>query len=406
MNDCSATMRGMGKRTSECGEVRRRARWLATLVLILGASSAALAAPTHHDVWKSGEDGYHTYRIPSVIRTKSGALLAFAEGRAQSSGDSGDIDLVMKRSTDGGRTWGAQSVLWDDQHNTCGNPCPVVIEPSGEILLLATYNLGQDHEGQIINKTSFGTRRVFVLRSGDEGRSWSAPREITGQAKDPSWGWYATGPGVSIQLRRGPHAGRIVVPANHSYDSPPEEAIRDGRFGYGAHVISSDDGGETWRRSAPIHPRVNESQVVELSDGRLMMNMRSYFGDGVRRIAFSDDGGATWAAPTAHEQLTEPVCQASILRNDLAGGNGPGALLFSNPPGARRENLTVRLSSDEGETWPAARVIGPGPAAYSCLVALDGDTAGCLYEAGRDSPYQTIRFTRFSLTWLREKRAE
>lgn len=383
---------------------RRLALVMAMLALTLLSigQSPATAEMSHHVVWESGTDGYDTYRIPAILRAKSGHLLAFAEGRRHSRGDSGNIDLLMKRSTDGGRTWSDQQVIWDDGPNTCGNPCPVVLEPSGEILLLATHNLGEDHEGLIIEKKSKGTRTVWLMRSGDEGRTWSAPRDITQQTKDPTWGWYATGPGVAIQIQHGPHAGRIVVPANHSYDAPQAQAVRSDKFGFGSHVIFSDDAGRTWRRSRPIRPRVNESQVVELSGGRLMMNMRAYFGDHSRRIALSDNGGWTWTDPRPEPQLGEPVCQASIIRYPGEEADAPATLLFSNPPGNGRENLTVKLSADDGRTWSASRVIGPGPAAYSCLVALDDHQAGCLFETGRAHPYETIQFTRFDLDWLRQ----
>jgi sialidase-1 len=152
------------------------------------------------DVFRSGEGGADTYRIPSVVATKSGALLAFAEARRGSASDTGDIDLVVRRSEDGGASWSEIEVVWDDGANTCGNPCPVVDPATGEVVLLATRNLGVDHEPRIIDGTSKGTRTVWVLRSADDGRTWSAPEEITATAKRPDWTWYATGPGAGIAL--------------------------------------------------------------------------------------------------------------------------------------------------------------------------------------------------------------
>lgn len=348
------------------------------------------------NLFESGTKGYHTYRIPALITTTRGTILAFAEGRVKNSGDSGDIDLLVRRSTDGGRTWSEQQVVWDDGPNTCGNPCPVVDSRTGTIYLLMTHNLGVDHEGHIIEKTSRGTRTVWLSRSTDDGVTWSTPVGITQTTKDPDWGWYATGPGVGIQKQHGPHKGRLIIPANHSYSNAGPYARRS-TYGYGAHVIYSDDG-LTWHHSQPIHPNVNESQLVELSDGRLMMNMRSYFGDNRRRTAISDDGGVTWSEVRKEEELIEPVCQASIIRLDRE--NGKPWFLFANPASTRRENMTVRLSKDDAATWPIARPIYRGSSAYSCLAPLPDGDIGLLYEA---DGYRRIVFTRFTTDWLEGK---
>ena len=216
-------------------------------------------------VFSAGEGEYHTYRIPALLPTPAGALLAFCEGRRFGRGDSGAIDLVVKRSEDSGKTWSALQVVWRDGGNTCGNPCPVVDARTGRVVLPMTWNSGEDHGRELHRGTGKGTRKVFVANSDDDGESWSAPREVTSQAKSPDWWWYATGPGVAIQLRGGTHAGRLVVPANHTSE----------RDGFAAHAILSDDGGESWTRSSVIAPACNESQVVELEDGRLMMSSRS-----------------------------------------------------------------------------------------------------------------------------------
>src|SRR5690554_5034052 len=149
---------------------------------------------TEIDLFVQGTGGYHTYRIPSIIVTGEGSVLAFAEGRKESSSDTGDIDLLMRRSTDGGKTWGEQVVIWDDASNVCGNPTPVLDEETGTIWLLMTWNRGDDAEGDIIKKTSNDTRRVFVSSSIDDGKTWSIPNDITETTKNPAWGWYATGP--------------------------------------------------------------------------------------------------------------------------------------------------------------------------------------------------------------------
>ncbi len=361
-----------------------------------------VVAVEKNDVFVSGRDGYHTYRIPAVLRLNSGVLLAFCEGRRNNGSDSGDIDLLVKRSTDDGRTWSAAQLIWSDGSNTCGNPCPVVDRATGTVWLLATHNREQDLLKDIVPKRSPGTRTPWVMRSTDQGVTWSAPQEITAAAKDPRWGWYATGPGIGIQIREGPHAGRLVIPANHSYDDPAGR-VAGGPYEFGSHVIYSDDRGVTWKLGGTIRPKVNECQVVELADGRgtLLMDMRSYFGRGCRAQATSPDGGLTWSAPHDVPALVEPVCQASILGCEPASAGAPGLILFSNPADGRRKQrirLTVRASEDQARTWPRALVLHPGPASYSCLVALAGNRAGCLYENGADDRFDRITFARFALT--------
>ena len=354
--------------------------------------------PQRTKLFVAGTDGYHTYRIPSILVTGKGTLLAFCEGRKGGQGDAGNIDLLMKRSTDGGRTWSAQQVVWDDGANTCGNPCPVEDRRTGTIWMLNTWNRGSDGESAIIAGKSTDTRRVFVYRSTDDGRSWSKPVDITRSVKADDWGWYATGPGVGIQLARGPCAGRLVVPCDHSC-----LGYRDHK--YGSHAIYSDDGGRTWRRGQAIRPACNECQLVELADGTLRMSLRSYAGKGCRASATSADGGRTWSPAAPERQLPDPVCQASLVRYEPAGAPAgvPRPLLFANPASSRaRAGLTVRLSRDEGRSWPAGRVLHAGPAAYSCLGVLSGGEIVCLYEAGDKSPYESIVFARLPMSWLTE----
>lgn len=373
-----------------------------SLAFVLAATSAG-ADVVQTDVFIANTDGYHTYRIPAIVRARDGTLVAFAEGRRVGRGDSGDIDLVVKRSRDGGRTWGPQSVVWDDAANTCGNPCPVVDRNTGTIWLLSTHNLGTDNETRIINKTSKGTRTTWVLRSDDHGATWSKPVEITATTKDPTWGWYATGPGVGIQVERGPHAGRLVIPANHSFDDPTG-TLRDGPYSHRSHVIYSDDRGKTWQRGGTSGAHTNESQVVELAEpaGGLLLNMRSYFGRSRRTHSLSRDGGATWTGPVDQPELVEPVCQASILRHAWPQNDRPGLILFSNPADPKvRVALTVRGSIDDARTWPGKLVLHEGPSAYSCLVRLDDRVAGCLYERGEKGPYEKITFATFNAASLR-----
>lgn len=348
---------------------------------------------TRSNLYVSGVEGYHTYRIPSLVVTSRGTLLAFAEGRKGGRSDTGDIDLVLKRSVDRGRTWESVQTVWDDGPNTCGNPCPVLDRDTGAVWLLLTWNRGDDAEPQIIAQQSKDTRRVFVTRSTDDGLTWSGPREITAWVKRTNWTWYATGPGAGIQVERGAFRGRLVIPCDH---------IEAGTGRYYSHVIYSDDHGQTWALggSTPEH-QVNECEVVELTGGRLLLNMRNYDrSQRTRQQASSADGGLAWSQQRHVPELIEPICQASIRRFSWPGPDRQSVILFSNPASAKRENLTVRASFDEGETWPVSRQLDSRCAGYSCLAVLPDGVVSILYEAGERSPYENLVFARFPLEWL------
>jgi sialidase-1 len=377
-----------------------RTQWLTALILLtLALAGNGAAGPETTDVFVSGTDGYHTYRIPALIVTRDGTVLAFCEGRKKGGGDSGDIDMLVKRSTDGGSTWGAQQVLWSDGENTCGNPAPVVDQASGVVWLLMTWNLGTDHEKEIQAGTARDTRRVFVTHSTDDGQTWTAPREITSDVKKPDWGWYATGPVNGIQLVRGENAGRIVIPCNHSAPRAAGGSVTR------SHIVYSDNHGTTWRLGGVEDDLTNESTVVELADASLLHNMRSYREKDLRAVATSRDGGMTWSAVRDDSTLVEPVCQASILRYSWPENRERSRILFSNPAAKKRENMMVRVSYDEGRTWALGRTIHAGPAAYSCLAVLPDKSVGCLYERGEKSPYERIVIARFPLNWLEDGRA-
>lgn len=363
-------------------------RFQANRWVILGCLSLAPTTTAANDlnVFTSGEDGYDTFRIPALIEAADGTLLAFAEGRVGGRGDSGNIDLVLKRSRDGGATWDDLEVVWDDGGNTCGNPCPVLDRETGTLHLLSTHNLGQDHESEIIAQTSDGTRTVWVLTSDDHGASWNEPREITATTKQPDWTWYATGPGNGIQLRSGDQAGRLVIPCDH---------IEAGTKHYYSHAIGSDDHGATWRLlgSTPSH-QLNECAVAELADGSLLLNMRNYDrSQRARAMTRSNDGGEIWGDVSRDPALPEPICQASMVAIDDGR-----TLVFSNPASETgRVKMTVRRSRDGGRTWSKGIMLHEGPSAYSSLATLDHvDDAivACLYEAGQDHPYESIRFRR------------
>ncbi|MEI7583118.1 sialidase family protein [Runella sp.] len=353
------------------------------VVALLFLVSEAVFGQEPNALFKSGEEGYKCYRIPTIILTNKGTLLAFAEARKNGCGDAGDIDLVVRRSADGGKTWSPMSIVWDDADNTCGNPAPVVDRKTGNIILLSTWNLGTDHEKQIIAGTSKDTRRIFVLSSNDEGNSWSKARDITSDVKKPDWTWYATGPCNGVQMQSKKYRGRLVIPCDH---------IEAESKKYYSHSIYSDDGGLTWKLGGTTPTdMVNECTVAELPKGILLLNMRNYNSTKVRQTSTSKDGGETWSELKADSTLIEPVCQGSLLWYDHTGRKP--FLAFSNPANQKsRTNMTVRLSYDKGKSWKLKNVLHEGPSAYSNLVVLPNGNLACYYEAGQKSAYESIVF--------------
>jgi sialidase-1 len=337
------------------------------------------------NVFQQGESGYSCFRIPSIVSCKSGALIAIAEGRKNNCSDTGNIDLVMKKSIDGGRSWSNVKVVWDDGDNVCGNPVPVVDVKSGKIVLVATWNYGTDKESDIIAGTSVKTRRVFVLSSDDEGQTWSTPKDITSQVKSPSWGWYATGPCHGIQLQKS-HKGRIVVPANHT--------VFEDRSTH-SHLIYSDDCGVTWHIGGIVKEAGgNESSVVELKNGNLMLNMRNYDKQHacMRAYAISSDGGKSLSEMSFLPELIEPICQGSTL-NYLKHGRPSKNILFSNPSSTtNRKLMTIKLSKDNGRSWRYSYLVYPEHSAYSDMVNLPDGKVGLLFEYGKRNYIEAIGF--------------
>jgi sialidase-1 len=372
---------------------------IAFAAITMGFSLYAADKAEGLPLFVSGQDGYHTYRIPALAVTPKGTVLAICEGRKKGGGDAGDIDLVVKRSQDNGKTWGAQQVIWNDQENTCGNPCAVVDRDTGTIWLLSTWNRGDDHEGAIIKQASKDTRRVFVMNSVDDGITWSKAVEITADVKLTNWTWYATGPGSGIQIEQGPHKGRLVIPCDHIEASTKH---------YYSHVIYSDDHGKSWKLGGrtPQH-QVNECEVVELADGKLMLNMRNYDRTKKsRQTAVSSDGGKTWTDQRLDPTLIEPICQAAIERVPANPKNNKDVILFSNPASDKgRVNMTVRASTDDGKTWPVSRVLHAGPSAYSDLALLANGEVACFYEGGVKGAYESILFATVPLDTLKPARA-
>lgn len=357
-----------------------------------------MTAPTSVP-FTGGAEGYHTYRVPALVRSAAGTLLAFAEARAGRE-DSGHIETVIKRSGDGGVTWTPPRRVAGTAPDTWGNPAPVVL-PSGRVLLLTCTNAGVLTEDDIVTGRADAeqTRRVFVQHSDDDGVSWSAPREVTAQVKRPDWRWYATGPGPGLVTG----AGRILVPANHSVAPAAGSADTGGEpHHYGGHGVCSDDGGATWAigfvspGNGEVNP--NESVVAALPDGRLYLNCRNEQGRaaGTRADAYSSDGGLTLDAPHQPQPtITSPVVQGALLSLP------DGRLLYSGPSdGAERAGMAVRVSADAGATWGRPHLVDDRPAAYSALALVDAETVGLLYETGDDRPDERLAYVRLPLSGM------
>ena len=255
-----------------------------------------------------------------------------------------------------------------------GNPCPVVDQDTGRIWLHLSWNGHKSPEGGI--KPGFGkdSRRGFVTYSDNDAKTWAPPKEITKQVKKENWSWYATGPGGGIQLTRGKHKGRLIIPATHGAHAPDK-----GRSNH-SFIVYSDDHGKTWNIGEPTLAGHNESTAVELENGNVMLNSRLYGGatsqENHRGVSISGDGGKTFNRHYFDKTLIQPRCQGSIRRVRWAMNGKPGVIAFSNPASPWRTHVMVRYSYDEGKTWPAGRMIYPHTSAYSDLAVLpDGRVA-------------------------------
>jgi sialidase-1 len=413
-----------------------RARLRSTLTALLAASltavlttSALLALPHpagaenrprtgatefgQQVLFKASQDpGYACFRIPAIVRSTAGTLLAFAEGRVLNCGDAADIDLVLKRSTDGGRTWGPLQVVNEGAGDTHGNPAPVVDRETGRIVLAETYNTGRTDSASCDVPCD---RTPHLQYSDDDGLTWSEPRSLAERIRPAHWNsWYATGPVHGIQLTRGRHAGRLVLGVN-------AETWADGRVSANhAALVISDDGGENWRIGAtdtwPIatdgtfRQKPSELTLTERADGSVLVSGREQDGTdlGHRSQTVSRDGGRSFAAPfRALPDLYMPQVQGSVLRL------GDRMLLAGPADPDRRRTMAIRSSYDGGRTWESVdrgTVVTTDWSGYSDLVRIGrgtdgaGDVVGLLYEGGAVDARDEIRFARFTEDWLKPRR--
>ena len=313
--------------------------WLSVTVRAGAPASGGLEQV---DVFVAGQDGVFEYRIPGLLTSNRGTLLAFCDARLRRAGDPpNDINLVLKRSRDGGRTWGPLQTVVAPGRGAVADSCGLVDRQTGTLWIFSVYapeGIGSANADPGVQGRTFLFKAV---RSDDDGETWSAPIDFTPMLKRPEWAAGSTGVGRGIQLRN----GRLVLPRYWADYREPRTRPVDG----GALVCYSDDHGQTWRIGAPASfpGGTNECQVAELADGTLLLNMRGMTGNR-RKIAHSRDGGATWGEVTEDPALVEPRCQGSlqVLTDTVTGDRN--RLLFANPASLTRDHFTVRLSYDEG----------------------------------------------------------
>ena len=365
-------------------------------------------------VFKHGEGAYACYRIPTIIKSGNGDLLAFSEGRVSSCADHGDIDVVMKRSTDNGKTWGntnqvadfgnkaAQnmSVVYDEFYPQVDADGAAILDDNGNQklgLIVLVWNNANGNEHDVASGKA--ERRAMLITSLDHGVTWSAVRDITDAVRVPDQKMHIPPTGHAIQLTTpqaktdGVH-GRLFFAAQYSPEGQSSGAYNEN------YAFWSDDHGETWVRGAQIiGESLNEVQAVELANGHVMLNSRNYrptWGNH-RAVTISEDYGVSYGSTVDDDELITPRVAATILRYTREDIHDKNRLLFANPASTSgRQNMTVKMSYDEGESWTVSKNITTGSAAYSDLVIQQDMNIGLLWEDNVDE----IRYSSFDLDWL------
>jgi sialidase-1 len=349
-----------------------------------------------------GVTTYHSFRIPSIIRTNNGTLIAFAEGRRWNPSDYGDINLVFKRSTDNGATWSALDEIAASGPGTWGNPTAVYDAnkgTNGRVWLFMNWNDSAKH--QISDFTQYGDRRVYTSYSDDHGVTWSTPVDRTSTLTPNTYKWDAMGPGIGIQTAAGDHPGRLIIPA------------------YGRNIYS-DDSGTTWQVQ-PLSGGKHESTIVEAMNGTLLRNDRpnaTEWAAAKRRVKSTGTITGGFGAWSADAALTDPMCEGSILRYNR---DAPDRIYFLNPNNDNsRCNMTVRISYDQGATWPISRAIYDwntcdynaikagnhiAKGGYSSMIKTADYAVGALIEINEDltnnsTSHKSIEFHKFNLPWI------
>jgi sialidase-1 len=358
-------------------------------------------------------NGFTLYRIPGIVVTAKGSVLVYCEARKFSGADRGEIEIHLRRSTDGGRTFSPAKQVAHMGPRLARNP-HMSDEKKGK-------DMGGPDEQTVNNPVAIATRegvvhllycveymRCFYLRSEDDGIHWTKPIEITSTFEnfrnELDWQVIATGPGHAMEMEN----GRLCVPFwMATYDS--EASLRKA-----VGVIFSDDAGKTWQRGEIAIPGAGEPNIVPLADGRALITARNSNSRDRRLVSYSPDGAGGWSKPAFAEDLPEPGCMAGIIAHPGNSTLSGPLVLFSNPHTTAREHsarrdVTIKLSRDGGMTWPVKKTLQPGPSAYSDLAVLPDGTVLCFYESGTDKPvvirkrdwaYANLTLARFNLEWI------
>ena len=341
-------------------------------------SATENAAPVleQQELFRAGVRGYQLFRIPSLVVTKRGTILAFAEGRNAPPRDFGNNDLTMRRSFDGGRNWTEIEVIADGGALTMGNPCPVVDHATGTIWMLFCRG----------SEPGRGNAEVLVMKSTDDGEHWSRPYNISRMTKDPAWPYVFTGPGHGIQLK----TGRLLVPAAADL----YQRVGETQFSY---CFYSDDHGASWKLGKPLkHNACDECDVVELVDGTIYLTGRPRK-QRLRAYAFSKDGGHSWSEVEYETSQPTSDCDGAVIRLTDTSRFRKNRVLVSCPANTNaRTHMTIHLSYDECRTWPVSKLINAGSSRYSDLAVAADNTILCLYEAEQEY----ITLARFTIEWL------
>jgi len=362
-------------------------------VLFLLTGTMSYAQSQYNYVFENGKEGYACYRIPAIIKASNGDILAFAEARKKDCDDFGDIDIVMKRSKNKGKTWSAVEIVVDNGLFKSGDPAPVIdrFDPEykkGRLFLL--YNNGTGSETNV--RSGKNVRESLYITSLDNGITWSEPVNITTQVHKPyapefnpeytfkeDWRTIANTPGHAMQFTKGANKKRIYVAANHSVGPKTD---KDDFNNYRSHGFYSDDHGKTWKLTPDIDiPGGNESIATELSDGSLLQNIRyQNKAEKHRIIARSTTGGNSWDTAYVSKDLPEPICQGSMISVEY---KKKFYVLFSNPKNQKtRTHMSISSSDDDADTWKYSMLVDEGNSAYSDLVQLKKNEIGIIYERG------------------------
>ena len=337
------------------------------------------------DLFISGTEGVHEFRIPSMITTESGTILAVCDARVDKQGDvPNNIDQVIKRSLDSGNTWDKIRTIVDfPNQEGAADPQLLQDRETGRVFLFYAYCPGRNEvtEGPNRNRRHLGLQYVY---SDDDGKSWSLPIVVEYGLKKEGWHSIWSAPGRGLQLQ----GGRLIAPVTVSDTAHTH-----------SYYLYSDNHGNSWQMSSLMGTDINEPTMVELDDNTLLLNARTRTGN--RAIVRSKDGGDHWSEVSYHKDLIEPGCQGSFIKYSV---DGKSLLVFSNPADSKkRQNMMVSVSKDNGKTWPVKKVIYEGPSAYSCLTILPNGKIGLLYENGKESPYEKISFVSLDVNWFLEK---